>query len=232
MSSGNNGHTPRNRKPKRETRNQRKARLGPIPNLGAGKDEKEQQAEDDWLAKINEGLKAQQASYDGLAPIRMAQQLAVSEQIEALGGAVVATILCGKQDGKIVVVKHRMLMFKEIVDDYEKYNVARGTMVHAKYLYREVRWKPDDAPIGEAPAVVHTFQYEHSTENEALGRFQAHYLTGKIVLYDADGSTKISAPKADKRVESKPADEPDEETPGDKLEDKPTDEESGDGVPC
>ncbi len=228
MSSGNNGHVPRNRKPKRETRNQRKARLGPIPNLGAGKDEKEQQAEDDFLEKVNAGLKAQQAKYDELAPHRMAQQLAISEQIEELGGAVVATILCGKQDGKIVVVKHRMLMFKEIVDDYEKYNVVRGTMVHAKYLYREVRWKPDDALIGEAPAVVHTFQYEHSTEAEALGRFQAHYLTGKIVLYDDDGGIKISAPEVDDRVELKPADEPDEATPGDES----TNEESGDGVPC
>ncbi len=126
------------------------------------------------------------------------ERRAFQKKLKEMGvmcGTPLATILCGKKDGKIVPVTHKMLVAKEVVHDIENYDVAYGTIVNAKYMHREMRWTADDAPVDDPGALIHVYQYEFSTEEEALARFQEHFLTGRIIMYARDGGATQSGPE-------------------------------------
>ncbi len=164
---------------------------------------------DVFLGRVNGDLNKQFADLE--LPIalanRMQQGKSIRQEVEDFGEDVTfATILCGKRSGNIVSVHHKILLFKEAVHDIENYpQISRyGEIVQTKYLYRSMKWLPEDAKTGDVPALIHVYQYEFSSEKQAAGKFQELFLRGRIVMYDGEGTLKpYEEPKGESGDEQK-----------------------------
>ncbi len=198
MNSRNNG-----RERRKDKRKKKQALKRAMPSLVVrAKDAAAFKAKlDVFLSRVNSDLNKQFEDLE--LPIALAKRMQqgknVREEVEAFGEDVTfATILCGKRNGNIVPVHHKILLFQEAVHDIENYPQLRryGEIVQTKYLYRSMKWLPEDAKPGDVPALIHVYQYEFSSEKQAAGKFQELFLRGRIVMYDGEGTLKpYEAPK-------------------------------------